>query len=139
MQIFREIFGPRSGQVTSSGQLTLLKKSQLRHGYSSRMISMKLTGLLSVISTYKVYLIFYPCELRSGQFRDLLILGLGEICNCFQFRINYPKLPNSFRIMAIHPICNDPSATDDEGSRGGRLRTNEVKISFRQKHATERR
>ena len=43
-----------SGQVTRSGQLILLQKSlQPRHGYSSRRVSMKLTGLHDVISTYK--------------------------------------------------------------------------------------
>ena len=30
--------------------------------------------------------------------------------------------------MATHPICDDPSATDDRGSRGVYLRSNEVAI-----------
>ena len=46
------------------------------------------------------------------------------------FGINQPKPPNSFRIMATHPICDDPGATDDWGSRGGHLRSNELKIRF---------
>ena len=32
--------------------------------------------------------------------------------------------------MANHPICADPGATDDRGSRGGHLRSNEVTIRF---------
>ena len=52
---FCEIFGTRLGQVTRSGQLTLLQNSlQPLHDYSSPRISMKLTGLHEVISTYKM-------------------------------------------------------------------------------------
>ena len=32
--------------------------------------------------------------------------------------------------MATRPACADPDATNDRGSRGGRLRSNEVTISF---------
>ena len=46
------------------------------------------------------------------------------------FRINQPKPPNSFRAMATHHICDGPGATDDWGSWGGHLRSNEVKIRF---------
>ena len=42
------------GQVSSADPPS--KILQLRHGYSSCRISMKLTGLLSLISTYKMYL-----------------------------------------------------------------------------------
>ena len=76
-------FGPRLGQSPGQVRWPFLKKWQLRHGYSSRRISMKLTGLFSVFSTYKMYLsYFFPCNLRSGTFRDLSILSLGEILTC---------------------------------------------------------
>ena len=55
---------------------------------------------------------------------------MGEIWKCFPFRINRSKPPNSFRIMATHPICADLGATDDRGSRGGHLRSNDVTIRF---------
>ena len=32
--------------------------------------------------------------------------------------------------LAIHPICDDPGATDDQGSWEGHLRSHEVKIRF---------
>ena len=38
---------------------------------------MKLTGLLEVISTYRIYgPEFYLGDLRSGQFRDIPIISL---------------------------------------------------------------
>ena len=56
LRTFCEIFGPRSGQVTRSRQLTLLKKKlAARHGYISHRITMKGTGLLEVISPYGMY------------------------------------------------------------------------------------
>ena len=30
--------------------------------------------------------------------------------------------------MATHPTCDDPGATDDRGSRGGHLSSNEVRF-----------
>ena len=59
MQTFCDLFWPKIRLVTRSGQMTFPKKSYLRHGYSSRRISMKRTGLLSVFITYKMYLIFF--------------------------------------------------------------------------------
>ena len=44
--------------------------------------------------------------------------------------INQPKPPNSFRIMATHPICDDPRAVDDRGSREDHLRSHEATIRF---------
>ena len=48
----------------------------------------------------------------------------------FPFRINQPKPPNSFSIIATHPICDDPGITDDLRSREGHLRSHEVTIHF---------
>ena len=79
---------------------------------------MKLTRLLEVFSTCETYvLFFYPGDLRLGQFCDLPIGAYGEIRQCFPFRTNQPDPPNSFRIMATRPICDDPGATDDGGLR----------------------
>ena len=49
---------------------------------------------------------------------------------CLPFRISLPKPPNSFRIIATHPICDDPGATDDWGSLEGHLGSHEVTIRF---------
>ena len=67
-------------------------------------------------------------HLRQTNFA-LYILD-GEIWKCFPFGLNQPKPPNSFRIMATHPICDDLGATDDWRSRGDHLRSNEVNIRF---------
>ena len=60
----------------------------------------------------------------------LPMLAYEEILKSFPFRINRSKLPNSFRIMATHPICADLSATYDRESRGVHLRSNDVTIHF---------
>ena len=55
LRTFCEIFGLRPGQVRSPGQLSWpFWNSQPRHWYSSRRISMKLTGLLEFIRAHKM-------------------------------------------------------------------------------------
>ena len=117
LRTFCEFFGPRSVSWPS-----FKKTSQLRRGYIWCRIGMKLTRLLEVISTYKMYAssFFYPGDLRSGQFRytcitklynkykyvSIPIISLWEIWKCFPFCIKRSRPPNSFRIMATYPyLC----------------------------------
>ena len=71
---------------------------------------MKRTGSLSLISTYKMSHNLYSGDLRSGQFRVLSIISLWGNMKMLPFGINPPKPPNSFRIMATYPICDNPGA-----------------------------
>ena len=91
---------------------------------------MKLTWLLEVISTYKMYaseiLSWWP-KVRSISWPQHYKHTYVEVWKCFPFRISRPKPSNYFRITSTHPICDDLSATDDRGSRRGHLGSNEVK------------
>ena len=72
----------------------------------------------------------YPGDLQSGQFRDLPIISLWGNMKMLPVSHKPIKTTQIFRDHGHTPICADRGATDDRGSRGGHLRSNDVTIRF---------
>ena len=66
LRLFCKFFDPKSGHQVGSAEPPWKKKSQARYGYSLRRISMKVTGLLEVISAYKMYVLEFSSWWHTG-------------------------------------------------------------------------
>ena len=131
-----EIFGPRSGQLGPPPKIV-----QLCHGYSLHRISMKLTGLLEVISTFKMYVSEFLSWWPNGRSISwhLHYKPMGKDEHAFHFAWtdwNHPLLSGSWPLTpsvmswlsGVTTIWQ--SGTDDQGSQWGHLRSSEVTICF---------